>query len=70
MPTSETPRATQLPDGRWQLDISRYPVVREILRGATERHFQRRMERYDESVRQAAEDARDEGLRPEQGETA
>jgi len=37
-----------LPDGRWQFDISRYPVVRKILRRATERHFRRRLGQYDE----------------------
>jgi len=56
MPTSETPRATQLPDGRWQFDISRYPVVREILRRATERHFAKK---YDAAVLLAVEDAKD-----------
>ena len=52
--TSETPRATQLPDGRWQFDISRYQVAREILRRATERHFRKQ---YDMAVLVAAEDA-------------
>jgi len=46
-----------LPDGRWQFDISRYPVVRKILRLATERHFRRRLEQYDQSVQLAAMDA-------------
>jgi len=50
---------------RLVFDLAHYPTAREILRRATERHFRRRLEQYDQSVQQAALDAMDEGLRDE-----
>ena len=55
----------QAHEGRLQFDLAHYPVAREMLRRATERHFRRRLEQYDQSVQQAALDAMDEGLRDE-----
>jgi len=34
-------RAAQLPDGRLVFDLAHYPVAREMLRRAAERHFRR-----------------------------